>query len=96
MSALTGEGIPELKRALFDCIPEAAPAASGTLADFLVYRPRPPRRRAFRVFRTDRGFLVTGRDLASVPEAELEEALRAAGARPGDEVTIGDTTLQLA
>jgi GTP-binding protein len=96
VSALTGEGIPELKTALFDCIPEATPAVSGALADFLVYRPRAPRRRAFRVFRTDRGFLVTGRDLSSVPEEQLEEALRDAGARPGDEVTVGEETLEFA
>ena len=99
-STVTGAGIEELKRSLFDLI-EAAPTPIGVgadqeLADFLVYRPRPPRRRSFRVFRTDRGYLVTGRDISSVPEGELEEALRAAGARPGDEVTVGEETLELA
>jgi len=102
-SAVTGEGIAELKRALFDLIPSvAAPPGSGSaaaaseLADYLVYRPRPPRRRAFRVLRTERGFLVTGRGLEQVPEEELEEALRAAGARPGDEVTIGERVVEWA
>ncbi len=99
VSAVTGAGIPELARALFELIPEPAPGAvtaAPELADFLVYRPRPPRRRTFRVFRTDRGFLVTGRDVGAASEEEIEEALRAAGARPGDAVEIGDRGLELA
>jgi GTP-binding protein len=80
-SAATGEGIEELKGLLFQLVPESAPALSGTeeaLADFLVYRPAASRRRPFRIFRTDRGFRVRG-------EAS-EEALRAAGVKPDDEV----------
>ena len=79
-SAATGEGIEELKRALFQLVPERAPAPSGPeeLADFLVYRPTPARRRPFRIFRTDEGYRVRG-------EAS-EEALRSAGVRPGDRV----------
>jgi len=80
-SAATGQGIEELKRLLFQLVPESAPALSGNeeeLADFLVYRPSVPRRRPFRIFRTDRGFRVRG-------EAP-EEALRAAGVKPDDEV----------
>lgn len=99
VSAVTGVGIPELARALFELIPEPAPGAviaAPELADFLVYRPRPPRRRSFRVFRTDRGFLVTGRGVGAASEEEIEEALRAAGARPGDAVEIGDRALELA
>jgi GTP-binding protein len=99
-SARTGEGIDELKEALFDAVPAAAPAdstgAAADLADYLVYRPAVPRRRAFRVLRTDRGFVVTGRDVGSVPRAEIEKALRAAGVRPGTSVTIGDETLEWA
>ena len=97
-SALTGQGIDTLKRALFELVPPApAPAAEGSdLADFLVYRPRPPRRRTFRVLRSERGFHVTGRELDSIPAGELEDALRAAGVRPGDEVTVGDRTLEWA
>lgn len=96
-SAVTGEGIDELKRALFAEIPsEPGPAAvgAGELAEFLVYRPQPPRRRSFRILRTDRGYLVAGRDVGSIDEEELEDALRAAGVRPGDAVTIGDETLE--
>ena len=63
------------------------------LADFLVYRPRPARGPAFRIFRTDRGFRVMGEPPG---EEELEAALRAAGARKGDEVEVGDETLEWA
>src|SRR5919198_60284 len=65
-------------------------AAAGDPAEFLVYRPTPGSR-PFRILRTDRGFRVTGR----VPRGqELEEALRAAGAREGDEVEVGDEVLE--
>jgi GTPase len=79
-SAVTGEGIEELKRTLFELVPESAPAPSGNeeIADFLVYRPRPPRQRGARIFRTDRGYRVRG-------EAS-EDDLRAAGVRPDDVV----------
>ena len=95
VSAATGAGIEELKRALFELVPpeEVVPAAPGDeeeLVDYLVYRPQPARR-AYRVFRTERGFRVTGR--APVGE-ELEAVLRAAGARKGQEVEIGDEVLE--
>jgi GTPase len=79
-SAVTGEGIDELKRLLFEHVPEVVsePAVEEELADYLVYRPAAPRRRPFRIFRTDEGYRVRG-------EAS-EEALRAAGVRPGDPV----------
>ena len=79
-SAVTGAGIDELKSALFALVPEAPPALAGDgeLADFLVYRPTPPRRRAFRIFRTDRGYRVVG--------DASDEALRAAGVKPEDVV----------
>jgi GTP-binding protein len=97
-SAVTGEGIQELTHALFAHIPEAAPPAvaraAPELADFLVYRPQPSQRRGFRILRTDRGYLVAGRDLHLVPEEELERALREAGVRPGDEVTVGERVLE--
>jgi GTPase len=84
VSAATGRGVDELKRALFELIPERspAPAADPELADFLVYRPRPPRRRGFRIFRTPGGYRVRG-------EA-TEEELRAAGVRPDAVVEFED------
>ena len=97
VSAVTGEGLEQLKRTLFDVIPESAPAVSGIeeeLADFLVYRPQPTRRRPFRIFRSDRGFRVTGPGLADGREEEIRAALRAAGAKPGDQVTVGETTYE--
>jgi GTP-binding protein len=79
-SAVTGAGVDELKRLLFEFVADSAPVPSGNeeLADYLVYRPTATRRRPFRIFRTERGFRVRG-------EAP-EEALRAAGVKPGDEV----------
>jgi GTPase len=91
-SAATGEGIDELRYALFGLVPaEAAPETEEPeLADFLVYRPRPRGRRTYRILRTDRGFRVAG---TPPPEEELEAALRAAGARSGHEVEVGNETL---
>jgi GTPase len=80
VSAATGAGIDDLKRALFELVPETSPepAVEDEVADFLVYRPRPERRRAFRLFRIDGGYRVRG-------EA-TEQELRAAGVKPGDAV----------
>ncbi|MEP6892829.1 MAG: GTPase ObgE [Gaiellaceae bacterium] len=89
VSALTGEGIDELKRTLFELCPVAPePVAEAPLAlpDFLDYRPRPDGVR-YRVHRTDRGLRVVG----IPPEGEeLEQALVAAGVRKGVMVEIGD------
>jgi hypothetical protein len=84
-----------LKRALFELVPETeivppAPGDEQELVDYLVYRPQPSRR-TYRVFRTDRGFRVTG---TPPPGPELEAVLRSAGAREGDEVEVGDETLE--
>ena len=94
-SCATGEGIEQFKRALFELVPpleEAAPAEAAVV-DFLVYRPRPKRTRSYRIYRTDRGFRITG----TPPEGEeLEEALRAAGARKGAEIEVGEEVFELA
>jgi GTP-binding protein len=93
VSAATGAGIEELRRALFELVPqeEVEPAlVEAELVDFLVYRPQPARR-SFRVFRTETGFRVTGKPPA--PE-QLEAILKAAGAREGDDVQMGDETLE--
>jgi len=91
VSAATGAGIDDFRRKLFElCPPEPAPEVDpAALADFLVYRPQ-PRAPTFRILRTDRGFRVQGRPPSS---EELEAALRAAGARKGSEVEVGDETL---
>ena len=95
ISCATGAGIDELKRGLFDLCPAAPPpvAEDDALVEFLVYRPRPRRERSYRIFRTDRGFRVEG---TPPDDAELEAALRAAGARTGSEVEVGEETFELA
>ena len=96
VSAATSQGIDELKRTLFTLVPPApAPAHESEeeeeLAEFLEYRPQPPARRAYRIYRTDRGFRVVG----EAPEgAELEAALEAAGVRKGQDVELGDEVLE--
>jgi hypothetical protein len=99
-SAVTGAGIDELRRTLFETLPQTAlPAAAQEtdeeLADYLVYRPQPPRRRGIRILRGDGRYHVAEAAAASVGDEALYEALRAAGARPGDEVTVGDRTFEL-
>jgi GTP-binding protein len=92
VSCATGAGVEEFRRALFELVPEpeALPSDADGLADFLVYRPV-PRARPFKILRTDRGFRITGR----APEGEeLEDALRAAGAKTGDEVEVGEDVLE--
>jgi len=92
VSCATGEGIPEFRRALFDLAPPLADSApvESALADFLVYRPA-PRARPFKILRTDRGFRIVGRAPGG---EELEDALRAAGAKTGDEVEVGEDVLE--
>jgi GTP-binding protein len=93
VSAATGAGIEELKRALFELVPQeevTPPADESDLVDYLVYRPQPARR-SFRVFRTESGFRVTGTPPGT---EELEAILKAAGAREGDEVEVGEETLE--
>jgi GTP-binding protein len=95
VSAATGAGIDELKRALFELVPDAeivptVPGDAQELVDYLVYRPQPSRR-GYRVFRTESGFRVTG---TPPPPEELEAILKSAGVREGDEVELGDETLE--
>lgn len=91
VSAATGAGMEELRRRLFELVPEEAAVVDETgLVDYLVYRPRPARR-PYRLFRTEHGFRVTGEPPAT---EELEALLRAAGAREGDEVEVGGDVLE--
>jgi GTP-binding protein len=94
VSAATGAGVEEFQRALFGHVPEAEALPEEKpegLADYLVYRPG-PRRRRYRILRTDTGFRVAGRPPG---DEELAEALKAAGAKEGDEVAIGDEVVEL-
>ena len=92
LSCATGEGVDAFRRALFSLVPPVVEEEPGEpdMADYLVYRPR-PKRPSFRIFRTDRGYRVAG---TAPSRAELEEALRQAGARAGDEVVVEDETLE--
>ena len=93
VSAATGAGLDELRATLFELVPlevEEDVEPADEMVDFLVYRPQPSRR-SFRVFRTERGFRVTGTPPAG---GELEAILRAAGARAGDEVEVGEEVLE--
>ena len=62
------------------------------LPEFLVYRPE-PKAPPWRLLRTDRGFRVVG---TPPSEEAVEHALRAAGARTGAEVEIGEESFELA
>jgi len=94
VSAATGAGLDDVRNALFALVPPEVEEEQGETADeivdFLVYRPQPARR-PFRVYRTERGFRVTGKPPA---DEQLEAILRAAGARAGDEVEVGEELLE--
>ncbi len=95
VSCATGAGIEGFKRALFELCPSAVVPERVEdqldLVEFLVYRPKPSQKSNFRILRTDRGFRVAG--TPPTDEAVLEQALRDAGVRKGDEVFIGDQEL---
>src|SRR6187431_2277617 len=93
LSAATGEGVERFRRTLFElCPPAEAPVADDEgLPQFLVYRPKPDPRRRFRILRTDRGFRVHGQ---AGSQEELEQALREAGAKTGDEVQVEGEVLE--
>ncbi len=94
VSAATGAAIDELWRALFELVPEEEPAPAADepeLVDYLVYRPTPARR-AFRILRTERGYRVAG---TAPGHDDLEAALKAAGAKKGAEVEVGDEVFEL-
>jgi GTP-binding protein len=94
LSAATGDGVGDFVRGLFALVPPptSAEAEESALADFLVYKPE-PKARPWRLLRTDSGFRVLG---TPPSEEELERALKAAGARKGAVVEVGDEELELA
>jgi GTP-binding protein len=93
ISCATGEGIDELRKALFTLVPEPPPAPTGEdgePVEFLVYRPQ-PKGRSWSLLRTEDGFRVVGGPPA---DGELERALREAGARRGSSVEVGDESFE--
>jgi GTP-binding protein len=94
LSCATGEGLDDFRRALFELVPPAEVVERGEdeLADYLVYRPQ-PKARGWRLLRTEGGFKVLG---TPPSEEELERALRAAGAKDGATVEVGDEEFELA
>ena len=91
ISCATGEGIEELRNALFTLVPEPEPVEdTGEPADFLVYRPQ-PKARSWSLLRTEDGFRVVG---TPPGEEELERALREAGAKRGVSVEVGDESFE--
>jgi hypothetical protein len=92
-SCATGAGIDELKHALFELCPVAAPtdATEEVLPEFLDYRPRARSGPRFRILRTQSGYRVVG---TPPPTDELEEALRRAGVKRGAEVELEGETLE--
>jgi GTP-binding protein len=94
LSCATGEGLDEFRRRLFTLVPEpeVEERAEDELADYLVYRPE-AKARGWRLLRTDGGYRVIG---TPPSEEELERALKAAGARKGATVEVGDEEFELA
>ena len=92
-STVTGEGIDELRQALFELCPaevEAAPVEH-VVPEHLDYRPAARGRPRFRILRTDRGYRVVGKPPST---EELEEALRRTGIKPGTEVELEGESLE--
>jgi GTP-binding protein len=93
LSCATGEGVEDFKRRLFALVPEPeVEERSDELADFLVYKPE-AKTRTWRLLRVERGYRVIG---TPPSEAELERALKAAGAKKGVTVEVGDEEFELA
>jgi GTP-binding protein len=94
LSCATGEGLDDFRRDLHRLVPEPEFEERGEdeLADFLVYRPQ-ARTRPWRLLRTEGGFRVLG---TPPSDEELERALRAAGAKQGATVEVGDEEFELA
>jgi GTP-binding protein len=93
LSCATGEGVEEFRRRLFALVPEPELEERGDeLADYLVYRPE-PKARPWRLLRVEGGYRVVG---TPPSEAELERALKAAGAKKGATVEVGDEEFELA
>ena len=94
-SAVTGEGIDQLRAELFARV-EVSPAQRSELADYLVYRPRARARRGFRILRTQDGWAIVAAEPDLIDRETLVTALHDAGARSGQRVELGETEFELA
>src|SRR6201995_4490738 len=93
LSCATGEGVEDFRRRLFALVPEPeVEERADELADYLVYRPE-AKTRTWRLLRVERGDRVIG---TPPSEEELERALKAAGAKKGVTVEVGDEEFELA
>jgi GTPase len=111
VSAVTGEGIPELTGRLGDAVREAR-AELPEPTQFVVHRPV---RQGYEIEREGGGWVVEGRDAIravalsdltrhdALAEAHrrlkamgIDKALARAGARPGDQVRIGKLVFEYA
>jgi GTPase len=93
ISCASGEGIDDFRKRLFTLVPEPVlEDRPDELADFLVYKPE-AKARSWRLLRIDGGYRVLG---TPPSQEELERALKAAGARKGAIVEVGDEELELA
>jgi GTP-binding protein len=95
LSTVTGEGIDQLRNALFELCPAEAPTPADdgddALPEHLEYRPRARAGPRFRILRTDRGYRVVGKPPST---EELEEALRRVGIKRGAEVEVAGEELE--
>ena len=93
LSCATGEGIDEFRRRLFALVPEPElEVREDDLADYLVYKPE-AKARPWRLLRVEGGYRVIG---TPPSDEELERALKAAGAKKGVTVEVGDEEFELA
>ncbi len=109
ISAVTGEGVPRLLHSVADAVGRAqreAPARAG----FILHRPEPPGFEVVRegeawVVRGKAAERAVGLADLTLPQAAdfasrrlarlgVDDALRSAGARPGDEVRIGELVFE--
>ncbi|HZQ81132.1 MAG TPA: GTPase ObgE [Gaiellaceae bacterium] len=93
LSCATGEGVDDFRRRLFTLVPEPeVDERTDELADYLVYRPE-AKARSWRLLRVEGGYRVLG---TPPSDEELERALKAAGARKGATIEVGDEEFELA
>ena len=95
-AATTGKGLDELRDQLFAQVELAPARPRDELADYLIYRPRAPARRGFRILKTQDGWSVVTSTPEQLDRNVVSSALREAGARVGQRVEVGDEEFELA